>query len=211
MIANPNSSYVLPEDYLKAEQDSPVKHEYSWGQVYAMAGASNVHVLIAGNLFAMLRNYLRGSGCRSYISDTKVYIESVKSYYYPDIAVSCDQRDREFKDFLRYPCLLVEVLSETTEAFDRGDKFEDYRNLASLQEYVLVSQTRKRVECFRQNAEGQWVLYPYGETDEVHLASVDFRCAVVDVYEDVDLSAPSKPDREERGKGKEPEDSSGSG
>lgn len=153
MIANPSSSYVLPEDYLKA-QDSPVKHEYRWGQVYTMAGASNAHVLIAVNLVAMLRNHVRGSGCRVYTSDTKVHIESIESYYYPDVTVSCDQRDRAFKNFLGYHCLIVEILSDTTEAFDRGDKFEDYRNLASLQEYVLVSQARKRVECFRQNAEG---------------------------------------------------------
>jgi Uma2 family endonuclease len=188
MVAILNSNYMSPGEYLKAEQDSSIKHEYRQGLVYAMAGASNVHVLVAGNLFAMLRNHVRGSGCRAYISDTKVQIESVKTYYYPDVAISCDQRDREFKDFLRHPCLIVEVLSDTTEAFDRGDKFNDYRNLESLQEYVLVSQTRKRVECFRRNAEGQWVLYPYGEVDEMHLASIDFRCAIADIYEDVDFS-----------------------
>ena len=197
MIANLSSSYVLPADYLEAEQNSLVKHEYQRGLVYAMAGASNTHVLIAGNLFALLRNHIRGGGCRAYISDTKVHINSVGSYYYPDLAVSCDQRDREFKDFLRYPCLIIEVLSDTTEAFDRGDKFEDYRNMESLQEYVLVNQTRKRVECFRRNAEGQWVLYPYGEIDAIYLASVDFRCAIAEVYEDVDLSAPSQQDRGE--------------
>lgn len=142
------------------------------------------------------------SGCRIYTSDTKVRIENVNIYYYPDLAISCDERDRAFKDFLRYPCLIMEVLLDTTEAFDRGDKFEDYRNLESLQEYVLVSQTRKRVECFRRNAEGQWVLYPYGRTDEIYLTSVDFRCAVVDVYEDVDLSLPSQQDAEEGEKGK---------
>lgn len=188
MVAHLNSSYMSPEEYLKAEQDSSVKHEYRQGLVYAMAGASNIHVLIAGNLFAMLRNHVRGSGCRAYISDTKVHIESAKIYYYPDVAISCDQRDQEFKDFLRYPCLIVEVLSDTTEAFDRGDKFNDYRNLESLQEYVLVSQTRKQVECFRKNVEGRWELYPYSEADEMHLASVDFRCAIADVYEDVNFS-----------------------
>ena len=198
MIANPNSSYVLPEVYLKAEQDSPMKHEYRQGLVYAMAGASNAHVLIAVHLIAMLRTHVRGSGCRVYTSDTKVRIETVNTYYYPDVAISCDQRDRAFKDFLRYPCLIVEVLSDTTEAFDRGDKFEDYRHLESLQEYVLVSQTRKRVECFRRNVEGQWVLYPYRETDEIYLASVDFRCAIADVYEDVDLSTLNQQDRGER-------------
>jgi Uma2 family endonuclease len=198
MIANPSSSYVSSVDYLEAEQTSSIKHEYQRGLVYAMAGASNTHVLIAVNWVAMLRNHVRGSGCRIYTSDTKVHINPAESYYYPDLAVSWDQRDREFKDFLRYPCLIVEVLSATTEAFDRGDKFEDYRNIESLQEYVLVSQTRQRVECFRRNAEGQWVLYPYGKKDEIHLASVDFRCAVVDVYEDVDLS-----DRSQQDEGKE--------
>jgi Uma2 family endonuclease len=192
MVASLNSSYMSSEAYLKAEQDSLIKHEYRQGLVCAMAGASNIHVLVAGNLFAILRNHVRGSGYRAYISDTKVQIESVKTYYYPDLAISCDQRDREFKDFLRHPCLIVEVLSDTKEAFDRGDKFNDYRNLESLQEYVLVSQTRKRVECFRRNVEGQWVLYPYSEADEMHLASVDFRCAIADIYEDVDFPVASQ-------------------
>lgn len=191
MIANPNASSISQEAYLQAEQDSSVKHEYRHGLVYAMAGASNVHVLIAGNLFAMMRNHVRGSDCRAYISDTKVNIELLQTYYYSDVVVNCDQRDREFKNFLCYPCLIVEVLSDTTEALDRGDKFADYRHLDSLQEYVLVSQTRKRVDCFRRNAEGQWVLYSYDEADDMHLASIDFRCAVAEVYEDVDLSIPN--------------------
>jgi len=182
---------MSPEAYLQAEQDSPVKHEYRHGLVYAMAGASNVHVLIAGNLLAMLRNHVRGSDCRAYISDTKVNIEMLQTYYYPDVVVSCDLRDREFRNFLRYPCLIVEVLSDTTEAFDRGDKFADYRHLDSLQEYVLVSQTRKRVDCFRRSVEGPWLLYSYNEADDIHLASVDFRCEVAAVYEDVDLSTPN--------------------
>ncbi len=185
MIANPSYSHISPEEYLEAEEVSPIKHEYRNGQVYAMAGASNVHVIIAGNLFAMLRNHVRGSGCQTYIADTKAHIEPIDTYYYPDVMVSCDRRDREFNNFLRYPCLIVEVLSSTTEAFDRGDKFSDYRQMESLQEYVLISQTRMRVECFRRNAEGLWVLYPYDEGAEVHLASVDFRCAIADIYEDV--------------------------
>jgi Uma2 family endonuclease len=185
MVATPNSTYISPEDYLKAEETSPIKHEYRQGLVYAMAGASNTHVIITGNMFAMLRNHLRGSGCQSYISDTKAHIESINIYYYPDVIVSCDQRDKAFDNFLRYPCLIVEVLSPTTEAFDRGDKFADYRKMESLQEYVLVSQTRMNVEIFRRNPEGQWVLYTYNLGDNIHLASVDFNCAIADLYEDV--------------------------
>ncbi|AFZ26657.1 hypothetical protein Cylst_4584 [Cylindrospermum stagnale PCC 7417] len=190
MVANPSYSYISPEDYLQGEETSPVKHEYRQGEVYAMAGASNTHVIIAGNLFATLRNHLRGSGCQAYISDTKAHIESINTYYYPDVMVSCDQRDKTFNNFLRYPCLIIEVLSPSTEGFDRGDKFADYRNLESLQEYVLVSQNRINLEIFRRNPEGQWVLYPYGKEDTIHLASVDFRCAVTDVYEDVTFESP---------------------
>ncbi len=189
MIASPSSSYISSEDYLKGEQVSLIKHEYRRGEVYAMAGASNVHVLIALNIASAFRNHLRGSGCLTYIADTKAHIESINTYYYPDVMVSCDQRDT-FDNFLRYPCLIVEVLSSTTEAFDRGDKFADYRRLESLQKYVLVSQTRTSVECFRRNSEGQWVLYPYSAEDEIHLVSVNFRCAITDFYEDVTLSPP---------------------
>ena len=188
MIASPNSGYLSPQEYLQFEENSSIKHEYRQGYVYAKVGVSNHHVLIAGNLCTLLRNHLRGTGCLPYISDTKVRIETLNTYYYPDIVVTCDRRDREFKNFLRYPCLIVEVLSDTTEALDRGDKFADYRNLESLQEYVLISQNRIQVDCFRRNDRGQWVLYPYRETDTIHLASVDFSCAIPSLYEDVDFS-----------------------
>ncbi|WP_373529831.1 Uma2 family endonuclease [Nostoc sp.] len=190
MVANVSYSYISPEDYLKAEESSPIKHEYRQGEVYAMAGASNGHVIISLNVASLLRNHLRGSGCQAYISDTKAHIESLNTYYYPDVIVSCDQRDKAFDNFLRYPCLIVEVLSPTTEAFDRGDKFADYRQMESLQEYVLVSQNRMNLECFRRNLEGQWVLYPYAQGNIIHLASVDFQCAIASVYEDVTFESP---------------------
>lgn len=101
MVATPNSNYISPEDYLKGEETSPIKHEYRQGHVYAMAGASNTHVIISSNLFAMIKNHLRRSGCQAYISDTKAHIESINIYYYPDVIVSCDQRDKAFNNFLR--------------------------------------------------------------------------------------------------------------
>jgi Uma2 family endonuclease len=185
MVATPEYNYISLEEYLQAEEHSPIKHEYRNGYIYAMAGASNNHVLITVNLITLLRNRLRGSGCLIYSSDTKSHIEDLNIYYYPDVMVSCDQRDRSFDSFLRYPCLIIEVLSPTTEAFDRGDKFADYRHLGALQEYVLVSQNRMNIDVFRCNAEGQFVLYSYGEKDTVDFASVDFKCAVTDIYEDV--------------------------
>ena len=187
MVASPNSSYISPEDYLHEEEQRTHKHEYRQGQVYAMAGASNNHVLITVNLSSLLRNHLRGKGCLPYIADTKVRIESINTYYYPDLLVTCDSRDREFSNYLCYPCLIVEVLSQTTEAFDRGDKFTDYRNLDSLQEYVLISQTKMQVDCFRRNDRGQWVLYPYGETDTIHFASIEFECGIAALYEDINF------------------------
>ncbi|MGM3308919.1 Uma2 family endonuclease [Anabaena sp. WFMT] len=191
MIANLSYNYISPAEYLQGEETSPIKHEYRQGQVYAIAGASNTHVVISGNVFAMLRNHLRGSGCQAYISDTKAHIEKMDIYYYPDVIVSCDPRDKAFNNFLRYPCLIIEVLSPTTEAFDRGDKFADYRNLDSLQEYVLVSQNKINVEIFRRNSEGQWLFYSYGKEENLHLASVDFQCSINDVYEDVSFESPS--------------------
>ncbi|HLO88152.1 MAG TPA: Uma2 family endonuclease [Nostocaceae cyanobacterium] len=195
MVATPEYNYISPEEYLQAEEHSPIKHEYRQGQVYAMAGASKNHVIITGNIFAMLRNHLRRSKCQAYFSDTKSYIEKLNIYYYPDVIVSCDQRDRNFDSFLRYPCLIIEVLSPTTEAFDRGDKFADYRHLDSLQEYVLVSQNRINVEVFRRNSEGQFVLYPYRENDTIYLASVDFKCSVTDIYEDVIFPSAQLPEQ----------------
>jgi Uma2 family endonuclease len=187
MTVSKNRTYLSTEEYLAAEQDSPIKHEYIQGQVYAMAGASDAHVTVAGNLFALLRNHLRGTGCRVYMADMKTQIESANVFYYPDVMVTCDARDKNFTYFKRYPCLIVEVLSPTTEAFDRGNKFADYRRLETLQEYVLINPETMSVECFRRNSEGLWVLYPYSEGEEVRLASVYFAVAIANLYEDVPL------------------------
>ena len=185
MIADRSQDYISPHDYLAGEELSPIKHEYIDGQIYAMAGASDAHVTIAGNLFALLRNHVRGTGCRVYMADMKAFIETANIFYYPDVMVTCDERDRAFPNHKKYPCLIVEVLSPKTEAFDRGDKFADYQQLQSLQEYVLISQKRQRVECFRRNAEGFWVLQTYNQGSEIHLASIDFRTSIDSLYEDV--------------------------
>ncbi|HAX78943.1 MAG TPA: hypothetical protein DCY88_24730 [Cyanobacteria bacterium UBA11372] len=187
-MANPSQNYISPEEYLAGEEISPIKHEYIRGEVYAMAGANDAHVTIAGNIFALLRNHLRGSGCRVFISDMKASIETADIFYYPDVMVTCDERDRATPNFKKYPCLIVEVLSQSTEAFDRGDKFADYQQIETLQEYVVISQKRQRVECFRRNAEGFWVLHTYNQGSEVHLASVNFHISIDALYEDVSFA-----------------------
>lgn len=189
MIASPQPR-LTAEDYLQMEEYSSVKHEYIDGQIFAMAGASDAHVTIAGNLFALLRNHLRGSGCRVYISDMKTRFEELNRFYYPDILVTCDERDRETPNFKRFPALIVEVLSESTEAFDRGDKFTDYQTLDSLQEYVLISPKRQRIECFRRTPEGLWLLQSYTPIQQsFQLKSVGFEGEIDQIYEDVPLES----------------------
>jgi Uma2 family endonuclease len=177
MIASPQQDYLTAEAYLEMEENSDVKHEYIDGYIYAMAGAFDPHVTIAGNLFALLRNHVRGSGCRVYISDMKARIESLNRFYYPPA-------------YKKYPCLIVEVLSDSTEAFDRGDKFADYQVLESLQEYVLINTKRQRVECFQRNNEGLWVLRSYTSQQEFfRLNSINFEGTMAALYEDVIFEA----------------------
>ncbi len=185
MVASPEV-YLTPDEYLQMEEHSDIKHEYIDGYIYAMAGALDPHITIAGNLFALLRNHVRGSGCRVYIADMKARIESLNRYYYPDVMVTCDQRDQETPAYKKFPCLIVEVLSNSTEAFDRGDKFADYQTLESFQEYVLINTKRQRVECFRRNDEGLWVLQSYTAEDKsFRLHSINFKGTMAELYEDV--------------------------
>ena len=188
MIANRQPAYITVEEYLAAEASSEIKHEYQNGYVYAMAGASDAHVTIAGNLFAIVRNHLRGSGCRVYMSDMRVNLATRKSYYYPDVMVTCDPLDRELTHYKQHPCLIIEVLSTSTEAFDRGDKFADYQQIESLQEYVLVSQTRQRVDYFNRSSQGLWVLQSYYLGDILQLTSINCSIPVIDIFEDVELT-----------------------
>ena len=190
MIASPQPPLSVDE-YLQLEAQSPLKHEYIDGKAYAMAGASDAHVTIAGNLFALLRSHVRGSSCRVYIADMKARLEARNRFYYPDVMVTCDPRDPETSDYKRFPKLIVEVLSDSTEAFDRGDKFADYQTLDSLEEYVLINTRQQRVECFRRNPAGLWVLQYYTpETKTFHLQSVEFSDTLAALYEDVTLESP---------------------
>lgn len=193
MIASPHP-FITPDEYLQIEEQSEIKHEYRDGQLYAMVGANDAHVTIAANLCTLLRNHVRGSDCRVYISDMKARLETLNRFYYPDILVTCDTRDRETSTHKRFPCLIVEILSDSTEAFDRGDKFADYQTLESLQEYVLINTRRQRVECFRRTSKG-WELQfyppqsvqPIAEPVTFNLQSVQFEGTIAALYEDVDF------------------------
>ncbi|MGB0561243.1 MAG: Uma2 family endonuclease [Spirulinaceae cyanobacterium] len=187
MIQATAPAYLSPEAYLDAEKQSPIKHEYIDGQIYAMAGASDAHVTISSNLTALLRPHLRGTAYRLYPLDMEVKIPARNRYYYPDLLVSCDPRDRGSDYFKQYPKLIIEVLSDSTEAFDRGDKLDDYSEIETLEEYVLVSQKQQRIDCFRRNKDGVWFLRRYRAGDRFTLETINFEGKMATVYEDVEL------------------------
>jgi Uma2 family endonuclease len=175
-------------EYLEGEELSQIKHEYLDGQVYAMSGASRNHNLIALNIASVIRNHLRGSNCRGFISDMKVKIEAQQSdiFYYPDVVVTCNPQDNH-KLFLTSPCAIVEVLSPSTESIDRREKRLEYHHISSLQEYVLVSQTEMKVEIYRRDSAGKWSIKTLTDNDSLELQSIDLTIPLSIVYEDVEI------------------------
>lgn len=176
------------EEYLAIERISPIKHEYLQGQLIAMAGASKAHVIIVGNLSALLVNHLRGSGCLAYANDMKVRLPELNIFYYADIAVTCDQRDRvSSEDFILYPKLIVEVLSDSTEAFDRGEKFSHYQTISNLEEYVLIHQKQALIERFERKSDNLWVPQVVRDNNTFELKSIEFSGLVSALYENTNL------------------------
>lgn len=159
-------------------------------QSMQLRGTSDAHVTIALNLAVGLRTHVRGTGCRVYLSDMKARINTNNRFLYPDVMVTCDNRDQETATYKQFPSLIVEVLSASTEAYDRGDKFADYQTLESLQEYVLINPRRQRIECFRRS-EGRWVLETYTATSETFtLSRVNYEGEMAAIYEDVIFDPP---------------------
>jgi Uma2 family endonuclease len=180
-------NFLTVEEYFQFEQDSEIRHEYVAGQIYAMAGASEAHNLIVGNIFALLRPHLRGGSCRVFVSDMKVKIKTQKAdiFYYPDLLVTCNQDDRE-KYFKTSPNLIIEVLSDSTETTDKREKRINYQSLDSLEEYVLVAQDEIRVDIYRRGSSGNWAIESLGENELLCLDSVGLTLTMADIYEDVD-------------------------
>ncbi|MCM1983966.1 Uma2 family endonuclease [Lyngbya confervoides] len=186
MIASP--SFLTPEEYFDWEAAQPERHEYFDGATYAMAGGTLAHGRIGLNISAFLNAQVRSRQCLTFNSDCRVGISEAGPFTYPDVSVSCDERDRTAQQFIQHPCLIVEVLSASTEAYDRGRKFELYRQLPSLQEYMLVGSETKTVELFRRDEAGAWRFFVYGEGHEVTLASVGVTLSVDQIYADVAIA-----------------------
>lgn len=181
-------SYISSLEYLANEEVAETKHEYINGYIYAMVGASDNHVTITGNIFAALHNHLRNNSCRVYASDMKVNIATRNCYYYPDVMVTCNDRDRSSNKYKQYPCLIVEVLYDSTEALDRGRKFDNYQQLETLKEYVLIDQNTELINCFRRVDGGLWLLESYRSGSTLKLQSVGLDMPITDIYSKVDIS-----------------------
>jgi Uma2 family endonuclease len=179
-----------PEEYLALEREAEYKSELINGQIYAMSGASEEHNLITLNLASEIRQQFKGRSCRVYSADMRVKVSSTGMYTYPDVVAVCGGsifEDSEV-DTLTNPTVITEVLSPSTEAYDRGEKFAHYRRLPSLQEYVLISQDKLRVEHYLRHGD-EWIFTELSELDDtLQLTAVDCSVALRDIYDKVEFT-----------------------
>lgn len=185
---HPVSTQTLDE-FLAWEETQTERHVFFGGEVFAMAGARQAHVLVTGNVLSALKQALRGGPCRTFVSDMKLRVASAEASFYPDVLVTCDSRDRATPSFVSHPRLIVEVLSDSTESFDRGGKFAACRTIEALSEYVLIDIPARRTEVFRRGADGLWVLHEFVRDQAVTLASVGVTLPAGVLYEDVEENA----------------------
>ena len=177
------------KDFLEWDRTQTIRHEFVDGEVFAMAGAEDWHVTVTANVYMALRPHLAGTPCRVLMLDTKVHVARANSYFYPDVLVTCDAADHANRLIKSNPKLLVEVLSPSTAAYDRGDKFARYRLIDALQEYVVVDIDSRRTDIHRKGADGLWVLHPFEAGAAIHLASVALDIAAEQLFAEVDPPA----------------------
>ena len=184
-MASLPKSFIAPEDYLALDRKAEIKSEYYAGQIIAFAGASKRHNLIVANVLAGIHRQLINRPCNVYPSDMRVRISKTGMYAYPDVVVTCGEElfadDQD--DILLNPIVLIEVLSESTASYDRGDKFEHYRRIESLQEYLTISQAPYRVDQYVRQNDTQWLLTEFDdEEDLIHLNSINCELALKEIY-----------------------------
>jgi Uma2 family endonuclease len=174
-----------PEEYFEWEEHQEIRHEYFDGEVYAMTSGTLNHSELAINFGSLLKPHLRGGRCRILNGDARINIYNSNKYVYPDLSFTCDDRDRINTKFVSHPCLIAEVLSPSTEAYDRGDKFAMYRLSPSLQDYVLVSADKVAIDIYNKDDRGKWDILNYRSGDVVELASIDLTFPIEQIYEDI--------------------------
>ncbi len=194
MIATISSPSLSSTEYLEWEVTQEGRYEYEYGKVIEVTGGKLENNEIALNLIVLIRNHLRGKGCRILGGDAKLMTVPSNVYYFPDMVVSCDSRDRYAKEFLKYPCLIAEVLSSSTEGRDRGVKLRNYLKIDSLQEYMLINSDSPSIEFYRRrNRTEVWEYLTINSSDlivndpEVRLTSIDLNLPLSLIYENVDF------------------------
>ena len=197
------TGFITEADYLAAEGLATEKHEYlnglvyilHWNPVTNMSGTSDAHVKITGNAHYALKTHLRGTGCSLYMSDMHLKIDSRdKAYFYPDVMVTCHPDDRQHTTTKYSPILIIEVLSDSTKDYDKGGKFDTYRLLTSLREYILIDPKQYLVQVFRLNEHQRWELFSFNGMDSiVEFTSVDLSFPITALYEDVDFPKSTRP------------------
>src|SRR2546427_2506159 len=189
-------TYVSPEEYLRLERQAEYKSEYLNGEIFAMSGATRKHNLVTGNILSEFNRQLKGKACEAYASEMRVKITTGGLYTYPDVVVVCGEPEFEdnYLDTLLNPTVLVEVLSKSTERYDRIAKTSYYRTLDSLKEHLLVSQDESRVEHYVKQADGTWLLIEHRSLDSnVELQSIGCCLALRDVYDKVQIDPHFRP------------------
>ena len=191
MSALPKISYYSPQEYLQMEREANYKSEYFQGEIFAMAGASFNHNIVNENCSVLIGSFLRKKPCQSFSRDMKLHIPANTLYTYPDLMIVCG--DKKFvdgeKDIIMNPIIIIEILSKTTEAYDRGDKFALYRSIPSLREYVMISSTSIRAEVMRKESElGLWFLASEADSLEgsIQIKNIDFEVSLSDIYEETE-------------------------
>jgi len=191
-MASHPKNLLTPEEYLALERQAEYKSEYFAGEVFAMTGASREHNLIVANIVRTLGNQLLERDCNVYPSDLRVKIQQTEKYTYPDVVLTCgeEQFEDEHRDTLLNPVVIIEVLSASTEAYDRGKKFERYQYIHSLIECVLVAQDRHRIERYVRQQEKTWMYSEFHALDDViQLASIGCELALKDAYTKISRSS----------------------
>jgi len=191
MVARANPTHIGVEEYLAVEATSPIKHEYVDGQVYAMSGGTLDHSRIGRNAVNLLEAYLDGTPCEALNSDIQVRT-GLTSFRYPAAVVTCDERDRQRGGAMQihHPKLIIEVLSDSTEAADRGRKFEEYRQIAEFEEYLLLNAERVAADHFRCDENDRWVFTSHAAGDTVTLDSIGLTCPIEAFYHRTSLVSP---------------------
>ena len=177
-----NSPQLTPEEYFVWEEKQQENYEYIDGQIYAMGGGSVNHSRLAVRFTSLFDTHLENTSCITGNSDLKVNIAETNDYTYPDASVTCDDRDKATTQYITYPCLIVEVLSDSTEAYDRGGKFRLYRNNPVLQDYLLVSSTHIEMDLYHKKETGEWIILNYKKGDVIELKSINLSFPIEQVY-----------------------------